>query len=124
MLNSQDAKTLEKSFKILKSGGKVISISGPPDTDFAKEIGLSWLIKTAIFFLSRKAKSQAKKQNVSYSFLFMKANGQQLSEISKLVEAGVIRPIIDKIFPFEQTNEAMAYVESGRAKGKVVIKIK
>lgn len=124
VLNSQDAKTLEKSFKILKSGGKVISISGPPDTDFAKEISLSWLIKTVIFFLSRKAKQQAKKSNVSYSFLFMKANGQQLSEISKLVESGVIRPIIDKIFPFEQTNEALEYVESGRAKGKVVIKIK
>ena len=124
VLNSQDAKTLEKSLKILKPGGKVVSISGPPDTDFAKEIGLSWLMKTAIFFLSRKAKNQAKKLGVDYSFLFMQANGKQLSEIGKLIEAGVIRPIIDKVFPFEQTNDAMAYVESGRAKGKVVVKVK
>lgn len=124
VLNSQDGKTLEKSLRILRSGGKVVSISGPPDTDFAKEIGLSWFMKTAIFFLSRKAKKQAKKLNVDYSFLFMQANGKQLSEIGKLIEAGVIRPIIDKVFSFEQTNEAMSYVASGRAKGKVIVKLK
>jgi NADPH:quinone reductase-like Zn-dependent oxidoreductase len=124
VLNSQDGKTLEKSLRILKSGGKVVSISGPPDTDFAKEIGLSWFMKTAIFFLSRKAKKQAKKLNVDYSFLFMQANGKQLSEIGKLIEAGVIRPIIDKVFSFEQTNEAMSYVASGRARGKVIVKLK
>ncbi|MEQ1666704.1 MAG: NADP-dependent oxidoreductase, partial [Bdellovibrionales bacterium] len=124
VLNSQDGKTLEKSLKILKSGGKVISISGPPDATFAKEIGLSWFMKAAVFFLSRKVKKQAKKLNVNYSFLFMQANGKQLSEISSLIEAGVIRPIIDKIFPFEQTNEAMSYVASGRAKGKVIVKVR
>jgi NADPH:quinone reductase-like Zn-dependent oxidoreductase len=124
VLNSQDGKTLEKSMKILKSGGKVISISGPPDATFAKELGLSWFLKTAFFFLSRKVKSQAKKLNVDYSFLFMQANGKQLSEISLLIEAGVIRPIVDKVFPFQQTNEAMTYVASGRAKGKVVVKVK
>lgn len=124
VLSSQDEKTLEKSLRILKSGGKVISISGPPDVAFAKEIGLSWFMKTVIFFLSKKVKRQAKKLNVDYSFLFMQANGKQLSEISSLIEAGVIRPVIDKVFPFEQTNEAMSYVEAGRAKGKVVIKVK
>ena len=124
VLNSQDGKTLEKSLKILKPGGKVISISGPPDTAFAKEIGLSWFMKAAIFFLSRKVKQKAKKLNVNFSFLFMQANGKQLSEISLLIETGVIRPIIDKVFPFEQTNEAMSYVASGRAKGKVIVKVK
>ena len=124
VLNSQDEKTLEKSLRILKRGGKVISISGPPDVAFAKEIGLSWFMKTAIFFLSKKVKQQAKKLNVNYSFLFMQANGKQLSEISLLIEAGAIRPVVDKIFPFEQTNEAMSYVASGRAKGKVIVKVK
>lgn len=124
VLNNQDEKTLEKSLKIIKPGGKLISISGPPDVAFAKENGLSWFMKTAIFFLSRKVKQLAKKDSVNYSFLFMQANGKQLSEISSLIESGAIRPIIDTIFPFEQTNEAMSYVESGRAKGKVVIKIK
>ncbi len=124
VLNSQDGKTLGKSLKILKSGGEVISISGPPDAAFAKEVGLPWFMKTAVFFLSRKVKKQAKKLNVNYSFLFMQANGKQLSEISFLIEAGIIRPIIDKIFPFQQTNEAMSYVASGRAKGKVIVKVK
>ncbi|SDG18216.1 NADP-dependent oxidoreductase [Epilithonimonas hungarica] len=123
VLNSQDVKTLEKSLNILKERGKVISISGPPDTAFAKEIGLSWLMKTVIFFLSRKVKNQAKKLDVDYSFLFMQANGKQLAQISSLIETGVIRPVIDKVFPFEQTNEAFSYVGSGRAKGKVVIKV-
>ncbi|GGH29036.1 NADP-dependent oxidoreductase [Sphingobacterium alkalisoli] len=124
VLNSQDEKTLEKSLRILKPGGKVISISGPPDTDFAKEVGLSWFMKTAISFLSRKVGKQAKKLGVDYSFLFMQANGKQLSEIGKLIETGVIRSVIDKVFPFEEMNEAMSYVSSGRAKGKVIVKVK
>lgn len=124
VLNNQDEKTLDKSMKILKSGGKVISISGPPDPAFAKEVGLSWFMKTAIFFLSRKVRSQAKKLGVDYSFLYMQANGKQLSEIGKLIETGVIRPVVDKVFSFEQMNEAMSYVSSGRAKGKVIVKVK
>ena len=124
VLNSQDEKTLEKSLRILKPGGKIISISGPPDVAFAKKIGLSWFMRTAIFFLSRKVRKQAKQLGVDYSFLFMQANGKQLSEISSLIEAGVVHPVIDKVFPFEQTNEAMSYVASGRAKGKVIVKVK
>lgn len=124
VLNSQDEKTLEKSLRILKPGGKVISISGPPDVPFAKEIGLSWLMRTVISFLSRKVRKQAKQLNVDYSFLFMQANGKQLSEIGKLIETDVIRPVVDKVFPFEQMNEAMSYVSSGRAKGKVIVKVK
>lgn len=124
VLNSQDEKTLEKSLRILKSGGKLISISGPPDVSFAKEIGLSWFMKTAISFLSRKVRKQARQLGVDYSFLFMQANGKQLSEISALIQTDIIRPVIDKVFPFEQLNQAMLYVSSGHAKGKVVIKFK
>jgi alcohol dehydrogenase len=124
VLNSQDEKTLEKSLRILKSGGKVISISGPPDKTFAKEIGLSWFMKTAISFLSRKVRKQAKQLGVDYSFLFMQANGKHLSEIGNLIETGVIRPVVDKVYSFEQMNEAMSYVSSGRAKGKVIVKVK
>lgn len=124
VLNSQDTKTLEKSLKILKPGGKIISISGPPDPDFAKGIGLSWIIKLILSLLSYKVRNKAKQHRVSYSFLFMRANGNQLSQITSLIDSGIIRPVMDKIFPFEATNEALAYVETGRAKGKVVIKLK
>ncbi|MFV8327691.1 NADP-dependent oxidoreductase [Flavobacterium sp. ZS1P14] len=124
VLNSQDKKTLEKSLRILKSGGKLISISGPPTPDFAREIDAPWYVKIIISLISAGIRKKARKRNVDYSFLFMRAQGEQLSKITTLIEAGTIRPIIDKIFPFEKTNDALSYVESGRTKGKVVIKIK
>ena len=124
VLNSQDNKTLEKSLRILKPGGKLISISGPPDPDFAKEIGLNRFMKLITYFLSLRTRKKARRLNVSFSFLFMGAQGEQLSQITKLIESGVIKPVMDKVFPFEQTNEAMTYVETGRAKGKVVVKLK
>lgn len=124
VLNSQDEKTLEKSLRILRPRGKVISISDPPDIAFAKEIGLSWLMKTVISLLSNKIRKQAEKLQIDYSFLFMQANGKQLSEISSMIEEGTLRPVIDKVFPFEQTNEALDYVARGRARGKVIIKVK
>ena len=124
VLNSQDTKTLEKSLKILKPGGKLISISGPPDPDFAKELGLSWMLQLILSLISLKVRKKAKQQGVTFSFLFMRAQGDQLSRITGLIELGIIRPVIDKVFPFEQTNEALTYVETGRTKGKVVIKVK
>lgn len=124
VLNSQDQKTLEKSVQILKPGGKLISISGPPTPEFAKEIKAPWLVKIILSLISSGIRKKAKNKNVDYSFLFMKAEGNQLSEIATLIEAGIIKPVVDKIFPFNETNEALSYVESGRAKGKVIIKIK
>jgi NADPH:quinone reductase-like Zn-dependent oxidoreductase len=124
VLNSQDTKTLEKSLKVLKTGGKVISISGPPDPDFGQEINANWFLKIILKFLSAGIRKKAKRLGVNYSFLFMRAQGEQLSQITKLIESGVIKPVMDKVFPFEQTNEAMSYVETGRAKGKVVVKVR
>jgi alcohol dehydrogenase len=124
VLNSQDGKTLEKSLRILKPGGKLISISGPPDPDFAKEIGAPWFVKLIMSVLSSGVRKKAKQLNVSFSFLFMRANGSQLGEITSLINSGVIKPVMDKVFPFESTKQALTYVESGRAKGKVVVKIK
>jgi NADPH:quinone reductase-like Zn-dependent oxidoreductase len=123
VLNSQDQKTLEKSLRVLKPGGKLISISGPPDSEFAEKIGAPWYVKLMVKILSSGVKKKAKRLGVSYSFLFMRAQGEQLSQITKLIEAGVIKPVMDKVFPFEQTNDAMSYVETGRSKGKVVVKV-
>ena len=123
VLNSQDAKTLEKSLNVLKPGGKLISISGPPDLEFADEIKAPWFVKQVMRILSFGTRRKAKRRNVDFSFLFMKANGSQLRQITALIESGAIRPVVDKVFPFASTNDALAYVESGRAKGKVVIKV-
>ena len=124
VLNSQNGKTLEKSLRILKPGGQLISISGPPDPAFAADIGAPGFVKLILRLLSSGVRRRAKRLGVDYSFLFMKASGGQLREITPLIDAGAIRPVVDKVFPFESTNEAMAYVEAGRAKGKVVIKVK
>jgi len=122
--SNRDPKILEKSLHILKSGGQLISLVGPPTPEFAKEIGLPWYLKLVTKLISSGTNKKAKKLNTTFKFLFMKAEGNQLSQITQLIESGVIKPVIDKVFPFEQTNDAMAYVESGRTKGKVVIKMK
>ncbi|BEP39145.1 NADP-dependent oxidoreductase (plasmid) [Variovorax sp. V59] len=124
VLNSQDGKTLEKSLRVLRRGGKLITISGPPDPEFGKQIGAPGFVKLVMRLLSAGVRRRARSRGVDFSFLFMKANGSQLREITRLIEAGAIRPVMDRVFPFDATNEALAYVEAGRAKGKVVVKLK
>ena len=124
VLHSLDKLTLEKSLRVLKPGGRLISISGPPDPDFARDIGASWLLNVIMRFLSYGVRAKAKRYRVNYSFLFMRANGDQLSEITALIDAGIIRPVVDRVFPFESTGEALAYVEAGRARGKVVVQVR
>ncbi len=121
VLNSLGKDTLEKSLRVLKPGGKLISISGPPDPEFAKENGSNWLLQQIMRLLSLGIRRKSKRHGVSYSFLFMKSDGGQLGQIASLVEAGAVRPVVDRVFPFAETNEAMAYVETGRVRGKVVI---
>jgi len=124
VLNSQDGKTLDKSLRVLKRGGKLISISGPPDPEFGEAMAAPGFVKLVMRLLSSGVRRRARALGLGYSFLFMKPSGPQLKQITRLVEEGAIRPVIDKVFPFESTNEALAYVEAGRAKGKVVVKVK
>ena len=124
VLNSQDGQTLKKSLGVLKPDGHLISISGPPDPRFAEDIKAPWVVRQVTRALSFGIRRQAQRLKLSYAFLFMKASGSQLKQIASLIESGAIRPVVDKVFPFEATNEALAYVESGRAKGKVVIKVR
>lgn len=122
--SNKDSKILEKSLRVLKPRGQLISLVGPPTPEFAAALGLAWYLKLVINLLSFSARKKANKLNIFFKFLFMRAEGKQLSEITKLIEAGIIKPVIDKVFPFEQTNDALSYVETGRSKGKVVVKIK
>ncbi|OKO74736.1 NADP-dependent oxidoreductase [Bradyrhizobium sp. NAS96.2] len=123
VLNSLGKDTLEKSLAVLKPGGKLISISGPPDPAFARESGSGWLLRQVMWLLSFGIRRRSKRRGINYSFLFMTANGGQLGKITSLIEAGDINPVIDRVFPFERTNEALSYVETGRAKGKVVVAV-
>jgi len=124
VLHSLDKVTLGKSLRVLRPGGQLISISGPPDAPFARSIGASWVLRMVMGALSCGIKAKAKRVGAKYSFLFMRANGGQLTEITSLIDDGSIRPVVDRVFPFASTKDAMAYVEAGRARGKVVVSLK
>jgi NADPH:quinone reductase-like Zn-dependent oxidoreductase len=124
VLNSLDKDTLERSLQVLKPGGKLISISGPPDAAFAKANGFNWVLQQVMRLLSLGIRRKARHRGVDYSFVFMRAHGGQLGKITELIESGVIKPVVDRTFPFLAINEAMNYLETGRAKGKIVIQVK
>lgn len=116
-----DGDTLAKSLRVLKPGGRLISISGPPTPEFARRQGMTWLMQQVMWLLSLGIRRKARAGGIRYDFLFMRADGGQLAQLAALIEAGAIRPVIDRIFPFGQTNDAFAYLDTGRAKGKVVV---
>lgn len=124
VLNSLGTDVLENSLKVLKPDGQLISISGPPTAEFAKAQGLTWPLRQVMRLLSLSIRRKARKRDVRYSFLFMRASGTQLQEITTLIEAGEIRPVLDRTFAFESAGQALSYVEQGRAKGKVIVQIK
>jgi len=122
VLDSLGGANLEKSLTVLKPGGLAVGVVGPPDAGFAKQLGAPSFLGAAMNFLSRKVRKRAKALGVRYQFFFMQANGSQLRELGALYDGGHLRPVIDRIFPFEQTLAAMAHVEQGRTKaGKVVV---
>ena len=120
VLDSLGGANLEKSLTVLRRGGLAISVVGPPDPSFAEQLGKP-IMKPVMTLLSRKVRKRAKKLGVRYSFFFMKASGAQLTELAGLYDNGTLRPVLDRTFPFDQTLEAMAYVEQGRASGKIVV---
>ncbi|WP_443191655.1 NADP-dependent oxidoreductase [Pseudomonas indica] len=124
VLDTLGGKTLEKSLRVLKPGGKAIGIVGPPDPEFANAFGLNGFLRMAIRLMSHRVRREAQRHGVSYSFLFMRPSGDQLRELRLLIDSGAIRPVVDRIFPFESTKAALAYLEEGHAKGKVVIRVK
>lgn len=115
--------TIEKSTQILKPGGNIVSLIGPLDVKFARARGLNLFLTFIFRLMSRNIMRLSKKRGLTYTFLFVRPDGDQLSQIGKLVETEQIKPIIDKVFPFAQTKEALAYLAQGHAKGKVVIKM-
>jgi NADPH:quinone reductase-like Zn-dependent oxidoreductase len=120
VLDSLGGDNLAKSLTVLKPSGLAISVVGPPDTAFAAQVGHT-LLKPVMALLSRKVRAQAKKLGVRYSFFFMRANGAQLKTLAALYDASTLRPMLDRTFPFDETIDAMAYVETGRARGKIVV---
>ncbi|MGW2383365.1 NADP-dependent oxidoreductase [Streptomyces sp. NPDC001658] len=121
VLDSIGGETLEKSLRVLKPGGKAIGITGPPDPAFAREAGLNQLMRLAVAALSGKIRRQAKKLGVTYEFLFMRASGDQLRQITTLIDQGAVRPVVGKVVGFDQTPQALQSLSQGGIRGKAVI---
>jgi NADPH:quinone reductase-like Zn-dependent oxidoreductase len=121
VLDSLGGENLEKSLRVLRPGGKAIGIGGPPDPAFAREAGLNPLLRLVIAGLSGKVRKQAKKLGVTYEFLFMRASGDQLRQITALVDQGVLRPVVGRVFGFDQTPQALQSLSQGGIRGKAVI---
>lgn len=121
VLDSLGGQNLEKSLRVLRPGGKAIGISGPPDPAFAREAGLNPVLRLAITALSATIRRQAKKLGVTYEFLLMRASGDQLRQITVLVEKGTLRPVVGKTFSFDQTAQALDALAHGKVRGKAVI---
>src|SRR6266542_190986 len=119
VLDTVGGETLDKSLRVLKPGGKVVSVAGPPDPALAKQFGVNPVIRLAIAALSYRIRRRARRRQVRYSYLFMKASGDQLRELTALIDAGIIRPVVDSVFDFDQTREALAHLEQGRTEGNL-----
>lgn len=123
VLSSLGSDVLHQSLQVLKPGGHLISVSGPPTPAFAAARGLTWPLRQVLRLLSYGIRRKAKQKNIEYSFVYMRADGTQLQAITALVEAGAIRPVVDQVFAFEDILQALAYSDSGRAKGKIVVQM-
>lgn len=120
VLDSLGGTNLEKSLTVLGRGGIAISVAGPPDPAFAAQLGRP-LLAPVLRLMSRKVRRQARKRGVRYAFFFMKADGARLTQLAALYDDGSLRPVLDRTFPFEETLDAVAYVEQGKANGKIVV---
>ena len=114
---------LEKALDIVKPDSAIVSLVGPPDAAFARARGMNWLMRFVFGLLSRKIIGLAKQRGASYAFFFVRPDGRQLAQIGELLESARIRPVVDKVFPFSQAREGLAYLEQGRARGKVVVQM-
>ncbi|WP_063129175.1 NADP-dependent oxidoreductase [Nocardia fusca] len=121
VLDSLGGKNLEKSLRVLRRGGKAIGIAGPPDPAFARELGANPVLRLAITGLSSSIRRRARRLGVSYEFLFMRASGDQLRRIARLVDDGALRPVVGRVFPFDQTPQALEALSKGGIRGKAVI---
>ena len=121
VLDSLGGENLQKSLRVLRPGGKAIGISGPPDPAFAREANLNPVLRLAVAALSAGVRRRARKLGVKYEFLFMRASGDQLRQITALIDDGGIRPVVGRVFPFDQTVQALQGLEKGGIRGKAVI---
>lgn len=116
--------TLDKTFGVVRRGGKIVSVAALPEPQTArKDLGRGIGLAALFWLVSYRLRAMARRHGVTYRFLFMHPSGAELAELAGLIETGRLEPVIDRVFPFAETDQAFAYLESGRAKGKVVVQM-
>jgi alcohol dehydrogenase len=118
------ADSLTATFALVKPGGLVCSVGGMPEPltatkDLKRGVGLAVMFWLASFSF----RSAARRHGVRYRYLFMHESGAELAELAAMIDAGALTVVTDRVFPFAQALEALAYLEAGRAKGKVVVQL-
>jgi NADPH:quinone reductase-like Zn-dependent oxidoreductase len=117
-------KTLEQMFDIMRPGTRVVSVAAMPEPQTAiRDLGGRRILAAIFWLISYGIRSRARRAGVSYRYLFMHPSGSDLALLAELIEQGKLKAIVDRTYPFAKIAEALAYVESGRAKGKVVVTI-
>ncbi|TFW05117.1 NADP-dependent oxidoreductase, partial [Oxalobacteraceae bacterium OM1] len=114
-------KTTADSFRVVKPAGVVVSVAGPPDRDFARQVGAGPLVRVAMHFMNRPIYRLARQAKARYFRFLTESDGEQLGRIAAVVESGKVKPVIDRSYPFLQLVQAMEAVAAGRSKGKVVL---
>ena len=123
VFDTQGGATLERSFAVVRRGGIVVTIGGKPDATLAREWGLNPLLGLALRFTMRKVTRLARQSHAHFEYLFVHPSGEQLARIAELLEHRVIAPVLDRTFALAEAKQALAYVESGRSVGKVVLRV-
>ncbi len=123
VIDTLGGKELEKQFTILKKGGKLVSLKGMPNGRFAEKMNLAWWKKIIFGLVGKKFDAMAKKNQQEYHFIFVTANGKQLTEVAKILERHQVKPSIDSVFPFEQAGEALHKIAHKSSQGKTVLSL-
>lgn len=117
--------TLARAFAVLKPGGKLVSIAGLPEPQTARQdLGRGFGLAALFWVASLATRMRAARHHATYRYLFMHPSGADLAQLASLIDDGKIQVVVDRVFPFDEASQAMAYLESGRAKGKVVLAIR
>ena len=113
-----------KSFQVLKAGGILVSIVGIPSSAWAREEGLPVYMGWLFDLLNWKNRRLARQQHARFAPVLLQPEGSKLAIIAEMAASRKIHAVIDRVFPLEQTKEALLYIQSGRATGKIVISVK
>jgi NADPH:quinone reductase-like Zn-dependent oxidoreductase len=114
--------TLRQMFDIMKPGTRIVSVAALPEPQTAiKDLAGGRALAALFWLISYGIRSRARRAGIGYRYLFMHPSGSDLAQLAELIEQGKLKVIVDKAYPFANIADALAYLEAGHAKGKVVV---